>query len=240
MLIDVTLPQLGESVSEGTISKWLVREGDVVKKDQPLVSIATDKADSEMPAPAAGRVTKLLAVEGQVVPVKTVIAQIEEGADGGATLSVAPGAPVSLPPAGSPPPVSRTSQPSRRAPFAAGVVAQCARHALPCVRKAALEHDVDLSSVQGTGGRGRVTRDDVMRAAGTGDFADAIAAIPAPARAARRRPPTVARLQPPRVAAHAAARAAHQPGRRLRPADPRRRLRSVQGCRRIGRPRATR
>jgi pyruvate/2-oxoglutarate dehydrogenase complex dihydrolipoamide acyltransferase (E2) component len=68
MLIDVTVPQLGESVAEGTISKWLVREGDVVKKDQPLVSIATDKADSDLPAPAGGRVTKLLAAEGQVVP----------------------------------------------------------------------------------------------------------------------------------------------------------------------------
>src|ERR1700679_2039419 len=91
MLIDVTLPQLGESVNEGTISKWLVREGGVVKKDQALVSIATDKADSELPAPAAGRVTKILATEGQVVPVKTVIAQIEEGVS--ATLSAAPGPP---------------------------------------------------------------------------------------------------------------------------------------------------
>src|ERR1700735_1917742 len=110
MLIDVTLPQLGESGSEGTISKWLVREGDVVKKDQPLVSIATDKADSEMPAPAAGRVIKLLATEGQVVPVKTVIAQIEEGATG-ATLSVAPGPPISLPPAASQAPAAPASRP---------------------------------------------------------------------------------------------------------------------------------
>src|ERR1700733_1879432 len=100
MLIDVTLPQLGESVSEGTISKWLVREGDVVKKDQPLVSIATDKAHSEMPAPVSGRVAKLLAAEGDVVPVKAVIAQIEEGATG-ATLSAVPGPPISLPPAAS-------------------------------------------------------------------------------------------------------------------------------------------
>ena len=67
MLIDVTLPQLGESVTEGTISKWLVREGDVVRKDQPLVSIATDKADSEIPAPVAGVVSKVHAKEGEVV-----------------------------------------------------------------------------------------------------------------------------------------------------------------------------
>ena len=64
MLIDVTLPQLGESVAEGTISKWLVREGDAVRKDQPLVSIATDKADSELPAPVGGRIAKLLAARG--------------------------------------------------------------------------------------------------------------------------------------------------------------------------------
>jgi 2-oxoglutarate dehydrogenase E2 component (dihydrolipoamide succinyltransferase) len=159
MLIDVTLPQLGESVNEGTISKWLVREGEVVKKDQALVSIATDKADSELPAPAAGRVAKLLAVEGQVVPVKTVIAQIEEGIS--ATLSAAPGAPVSLPPASAPQPAVPAAP--ARSPLAP--------LATPTVRKAALEHDVDLSAVQGTGERGRVTRDDVMRAAGSGEHA---------------------------------------------------------------------
>src|SRR5580698_5420770 len=79
MLIDVIMPQLGESVSEGTITKWLVREGDIVKKDQPLLEIATDKADSELPAPVGGRVAKLLAKEGDVVAVKTLVCQIEEG-----------------------------------------------------------------------------------------------------------------------------------------------------------------
>jgi len=158
MLIDVTLPQLGESVNEGTISKWLVREGDVVKKDQALVSIATDKADSELPAPAAGRVTKLLAAEGQIVPVKTVIAQIDDGP--ATTLSVVPGAPVSLPPmASSPPPTPAASASAPPPRSALGALAT------PTVRKAALEHDVDLTAVQGTGERGRVTRDDVMRAA---------------------------------------------------------------------------
>src|SRR5688500_5441022 len=80
MPIDVILPQLGESVTEGTISKWLVREGDVVKEDQPIVEIATDKADSELPAPAAGRITKILAKEGETLPVKSVLAHLEEGA----------------------------------------------------------------------------------------------------------------------------------------------------------------
>ena len=157
MLIDVAIPQLGESITEGTISKWLVREGDVVIKDQPLVSIGTDKADSELPSPVGGRIAKLLVAEGQVVPVKTVIAQIDEGA--GATLSAAPGPPVSLPPQG---------PASTRAPLAT-----------PTVRKIALEHDVDLRGVQGTGERGRVTTDDVLRAASPAEPAPAPARAPA-------------------------------------------------------------
>jgi 2-oxoglutarate dehydrogenase E2 component (dihydrolipoamide succinyltransferase) len=158
MVIDVVLPQLGESVAEGTISKWLVREGDAVQKDQALASIATDKADSELPSPVGGRVAKLLAAEGAVVAVKTVIAQIDEGAAGATTnasLSAAPGAPVSLPPVLPPPPkMPEVVMPAARAPMAT-----------PTVRRAALENDVDLEHVQGTGERGRVTRDDVMRAA---------------------------------------------------------------------------
>jgi 2-oxoglutarate dehydrogenase E2 component (dihydrolipoamide succinyltransferase) len=153
MLIDVTVPQLGESVTEGTISKWLVREGEVVTKDQPIATIATDKADSDLPAPTHGRVAKLLVSEGQVVPVKTVIAQIDEAAAGPsapaarpASPSVAAGAPASAPPAAAP-----------SAPAAP---------ASPAVRKTALEQGVDLASVKGTGERGRVTMDDVRRAAG--------------------------------------------------------------------------
>src|ERR1700722_16008888 len=191
MLIDVTLPQLGESVNEGTISKWLVREGDLVKKDQPLVSIATDKADSELPAPAAGSVTRLLAHEGPVVPGKTVTAQIDEGATAGATLSVAPGAPVSLPPASATQPSAAASSVALR-----GVTGALAT---PTVRKTALEHDVDLSTVQGTGVRGRVTRDDVIRAAGTNDHPATAPAAPAapvevPAPAALQRTQQLAQL----------------------------------------------
>ncbi len=159
MIIDVILPQLGESVVEGTISKWLVREGDLVSKDQPIVSIATDKADSDLPAPAAGRVSKLLASEGQVIAVKAVIAQIEESAGG--SLSVSPGAPVSIPPAPIPPaPAPLSAAPPKGTQGAL---------ATPTVRTAALQHDVDLTAVKGTGERGRVTKDDVLRAAGNGE-----------------------------------------------------------------------
>ena len=79
-MVDVTLPQLGESVTEGTISKWLVKEGDVVAQGQALLSVSTDKADAEVPAPTAGRVARLLAKEGDIVAVRSIVAQIEEGA----------------------------------------------------------------------------------------------------------------------------------------------------------------
>ncbi len=145
-MLDVTVPQLGESVTEGTISKWLVKEGDIVRKDQPIAEIATDKADSELPAPVAGRIAKLIGKEGDVVPVRTVICQIEEGVTepAGATPAAAPApaTPKSVP------------APAGRAPLAS-----------PTARRAALEQGVDLDQVRGSGDRGRITRDDVLRAA---------------------------------------------------------------------------
>jgi 2-oxoglutarate dehydrogenase E2 component (dihydrolipoamide succinyltransferase) len=208
-MIDVTVPQLGESVTEGTISKWLVHEGDVVKKGQALASIATDKADSELPAPSGGRVSKILVAEGQTVPVKTLIAQIDESA--GASLSAAPGAPASMPPATGPAAGSASSTPASAqsassassqaappaqpspSPTAAATATSTQTQtptptrggpmgalATPTVRKVALEHDVDLASVQGTGDRGRVTRDDVMRVAGAAPR-EGLAPPPAPA-----------------------------------------------------------
>jgi 2-oxoglutarate dehydrogenase E2 component (dihydrolipoamide succinyltransferase) len=145
-MIDVQVPQLGESVTEGTISKWLVREGDAVTKDQPIVEIATDKADSELPAPSAGRVMKLLAKEGDIVPVRTVICRIDE------TASAASAARPATPSAAAPAPVVSGPAPAPK-PLAA-----------PSTRRAALEQGVDLQSVRGSGEHGRITRDDVMRA----------------------------------------------------------------------------
>jgi 2-oxoglutarate dehydrogenase E2 component (dihydrolipoamide succinyltransferase) len=147
MLIDVTMPQLGESVSEGTITKWLVREGEIVKKDQSLLEIATDKADSELPAPVTGRVAKLLAKEGDVVAVNTLVCQIDEGvtapADGPAKAASAPPAPA----------------PSQAVDGRAGVPL-----ASPSARMAARENDVNLDDVRGSGDHGRISRDDVLRA----------------------------------------------------------------------------
>lgn len=141
MIIDVTVPQLGESVSEGTITKWLVREGDVVKKDQPIFEVATDKADQEIPAPTGGRIKALLVKEGDVVPVlKVTVCQIEEG--------------VTTP----------TSSPvANAAPAAAPAAAPGAPLATPSGRQAALANQVDLASVQGSGEYGRISRADVLR-----------------------------------------------------------------------------
>jgi 2-oxoglutarate dehydrogenase E2 component (dihydrolipoamide succinyltransferase) len=136
-MVDVTLPQLGESVTEGTISKWLVKEGDVVAQGQSILTVSTDKADAEVPAPTAGRVARLLAKEGDVVAVKTVVAQIEEGAA----------------------PSARPSDRNVAKPAAPG-----SPLASPSVRKEALERGVDLVAVHGTGDHGRITKDDVSRA----------------------------------------------------------------------------
>jgi 2-oxoglutarate dehydrogenase E2 component (dihydrolipoamide succinyltransferase) len=162
MPIDVTVPQLGESVTEGTISKWLVKEGDVVTKDQPIAEIATDKADSELPAPISGRIVKLLAAEGDVVPVRTVICQIEEGAAPATKQESSEEDGTAKPHAASPPIMARGEQPlppsdpggNGRTPLAT-----------PTARQTAREQNIDLADVRGSGERGRITRDDVMRAA---------------------------------------------------------------------------
>lgn len=147
-MLDVTVPQLGESVTEGTISKWLVKEGDIVQKDQPIAEIATDKADSELPSPAAGRIAKLIGKEGDVVPVRSVICQIEEG------VTAPAGAPAASPATPAPATPKSIPAPAGRAPLAS-----------PTARRAALEQGVDLDQVRGSGDRGRITRDDVLRAA---------------------------------------------------------------------------
>lgn len=144
MTIDVTLPQLGESVSEGTISKWLVREGDVVTKDQPLLEISTDKADTEVPSPAAGRVVRLAAKEGDVVPVAAVLAVL----DTDITTRHLP-----------------TEAPKAVAPPATPASPPASPPATPAARQAARESGVDIGAVRGSGDGGRITKDDVLRAA---------------------------------------------------------------------------
>jgi 2-oxoglutarate dehydrogenase E2 component (dihydrolipoamide succinyltransferase) len=146
MIVDVILPQLGESVSEGTITKILVRVGEAVKKDQDLFEVATDKADSPVPSPAAGVVTEISASEGQTIAVKTVIARLDTEATASAAPSAAPAAAVA--------PAAESSKSATGEPLAS-----------PVVRKAALEAEVNLEGVKGTGEKGRITKEDVARAA---------------------------------------------------------------------------
>jgi 2-oxoglutarate dehydrogenase E2 component (dihydrolipoamide succinyltransferase) len=175
MAIDVTMPQMGESVVEGTITKWLVKEGDVVTEDQPLVEISTDKVDTEIPSPGAGRIAKIVAEEGQTLPVGATLAVIEPaGAEASAKLKVvAPKAaatpepaPVQAKPA--PPPPSPTQQPQPMQSASAGMhevesEAGGPRRFSPVVLKIAAEEGIDLSRVPGTGIGGRVSKRDLQR-----------------------------------------------------------------------------
>lgn len=153
MAVNVVMPQLGESVVEGTITKWHVKPGDSIEKDATLVTVSTDKADTDVPSPASGVVTKLLAEEQQVVPVNVAIAEIDEAGAKAAPKGDDKG---EAKPA-------EKAEPAAEAKPAEGEP-KSAPPSSPVVRKLAREHDVDLADVQGTGERGRVTRDDMVAA----------------------------------------------------------------------------
>ena len=166
MAITVTMPQLGESIVEGEIGDWLVKEGQRVERDQPLVTILTDKTDTELPAPEAGVVTTLLVQTGETVGVGAALCEIDANAEASAGASAA----VAAAPASEP---SRPSAPEARAEPPA---------ATPSVRKLALEMGVDLARVRGSGDGGRITREDVQGLAG--GSARPAAASPGPATSA--------------------------------------------------------
>ena len=181
--IDVLMPQMGESIAEGTVSKWLKKIGDPVKRDEPLFEISTDKVDAEIPAPAAGVLAEVKVQEGQTVPVQTLVAVIET--EKGAVASspataAAPPAPKPEPPKPAPPPppppppaaaaasVVERPRPPATAPLRqGGDGAETAEERLrtkstPLVRKIAAEHQVDISTIPGTGFAGRVTKQDIL------------------------------------------------------------------------------
>lgn len=162
---DVKLPDVGEGVTEGELVRWLVKPGDVVKADQPVVELMTDKATVEVPTPYAGVVKELKFKEGDVIPIETVILLLETD---GASAS-APSKPAAAP-APAPAHVAATSS---RAPNGAGAgmdvyppVAAANVLATPATRRLARETGVDLNQVSGTGMAGRVTREDVVQAKG--------------------------------------------------------------------------
>jgi 2-oxoisovalerate dehydrogenase E2 component (dihydrolipoyl transacylase) len=150
----IKMPQLGESVTEGTVEKWLKREGEFVKRDEPIVEVVTDKVNAEIPSPFEGTLIKIDAGEGQVVRVGAVIAQIETA---GATPSPAPATPKAVAPPAAAPAPAPAAAPAQRAP----ANDEHARLS-PAVRKLAAERGIDPTSIQGSGLGGRVTREDVL------------------------------------------------------------------------------
>lgn len=167
MTTKVIMPQMGESIFEGTITKWLKKVGDAVARDEPLFEISTDKVDSEIPSPASGTVTQILVPEGQTVQINTVVAVIEE--DGRAAQAPEPNAAI-------PPPLPKqtpteVAQPKPVESAAAGPTPKVAPtpsvspreiRASPLVRRLARERGVDLASIQGTGLGGRITKQDML------------------------------------------------------------------------------
>src|ERR1035437_9633137 len=151
-MTDVMMPQLGESIVEGTLTKWLKKPGERIERDEPLFEISTDKVDTEIPSPAAGTVSEILVEEGKTVGINTVVARIDESG------AMAPGPRGTPPPAPSPePPVSAPPPP---APELAPPPAEPSAPLSPLVRKLAREHNIDLSQMKGTGAGGRLTKQD--------------------------------------------------------------------------------
>jgi 2-oxoisovalerate dehydrogenase E2 component (dihydrolipoyl transacylase) len=165
----VTMPQLGESVHEGTISRWLVKPGDKVVEFEPMLEVDTDKVNAEVPAPVSGVLKEILAKEGQTVQAGTEIAVVEVGGDGAVTAT--PEAPAPAPKTEAPKP---TSPPAAAPPAPRERGAEEPHRYSPGVQMAASELKVDLSKVTGTGLGGRVTKKDVQ------EFAAKARAAPSP------------------------------------------------------------
>jgi pyruvate dehydrogenase E2 component (dihydrolipoamide acetyltransferase) len=166
MPTDVVMPQMGESIAEGTIVRWIKKVGDAVDRDEPLFEISTDKVDAEIPSPAAGVLAEIKVQEGETVPVNAVVALIGEASE--AIGREEPG-PVAEPHDGQPAQAPE-SEPAAVEAAGAGPDGQPQpspedarrQKSSPAVRKIAREHQVDLSHVRGTGIGGRVTREDIL------------------------------------------------------------------------------
>jgi len=212
MAVDVIMPQMGESIFEGTITKWLKKAGDKIERDEPLFEISTDKVDAEIPSPSAGVLKEIKVNEGQTVPIQTVVAIID--ADGAAAQSAATApakadaaqakssAPAAAAQAAKAAPAKEaapqqserpTSAPSTGSPTAPQKPAVSAGgekvRSSPLVRRIAREHDVDLTQVPGTGAGGRVSKHDILAAVEGGAASPASARPAAAPGAAPPRPP---------------------------------------------------
>src|SRR5580692_4067951 len=187
MAVDVIMPQMGESIFEGTITKWLKKAGDKIERDEPLFEISTDKVDAEIPSPSAGVLKEIKVGEGQTVPIQTVVAVIE--ASDGASSSAPAAAPAKQAAAtAAPPPAAKSAAPAPSAPALAAPQPAASSgekvRSSPLVRKIARENNIDVSQVPGTGAGGRVSKSDILSAVqGGGAPAAAASSSAAPASA---------------------------------------------------------
>src|SRR5882724_11834442 len=211
MAADVIMPQMGESIFEGTITKWLKKPGDKVERDEPLFEISTDKVDAEIPSPSAGVLKEIKVSEGQTVPIQTVVGVIDAAGSAASAPAPAPSAPAPVkaaapaaPPAATPKAASAPVAAAPRAamPAAAPPAGQDGGriHSSPLVRRMASEHGIDLSTVTGTGAGGRISKQDIEAVIAAGG---APAAVPpasgASAATSRPAPPPPAAPAPPGV-----------------------------------------
>ncbi len=172
---EVTMPQMGESIVEGTITKWIKKVGDKVERDEPLFEISTDKVDSEVPAPVAGVLEKIYVEEGATVAINTKVARIGDGSNAGKDdepelteeEAKAKGVPTEEPAKDAPaPPAAPVATPGAEAKAAKKSAPEASKNgdrirSSPLVRRLAKEHDVDLSEVEGTGQGGRISKKDI-------------------------------------------------------------------------------
>ncbi|HSW51096.1 MAG TPA: dihydrolipoamide acetyltransferase family protein [Bryobacteraceae bacterium] len=186
-MIDVVMPQMGESIVEGTLTKWLKKAGDRVERDEALFEISTDKVDTEIPSPSAGVLSEVLVEEGKTVAVNTVVARIDEKGE-------AKAAPPPPQPVAAAPPPSPVPQPPPPVPQAAPAAAseEDLGPLSPLVRKMAREYNLDLRKIKGTGARGRITKQDVEAHLA----AEAAPPVPPPPAV---EPPPPARAEAPRA-----------------------------------------
>jgi 2-oxoisovalerate dehydrogenase E2 component (dihydrolipoyl transacylase) len=224
MATTIKMPQLGESVTEGTIERWLVKEGDRVEQYDPLFEVVTDKVNAEVPAEVAGTITRIIIGDGETVKVGTALAEIDAG-DGAAAspeaaapaaAEAAPAAAEAAPAAASepaapppapqpqapPPPAAEPAPPQPTAAVTSGPATDASVRMTPAVRRLVREHDLDITRIAGSGSGGRVTRDDVLAFI---DQAPAQAAAPAaPAPTASTSAPPPAAVAPPATPSPAA------------------------------------
>ncbi len=169
-MADVVMPQMGESIVEGTLTKWLKKPGEHVERDEPLFEISTDKVDTEIPSPAAGTLAEVMVEEGKTVGIGTVVARIEEAGGGAAPEAAQPAAEAAAAPAPKAPEApAKAAAPTPPLPAvveeAPAPVAEAALEPTgplsPLVRRMAREYNIDLSKVKGTGAGGRITKQDL-------------------------------------------------------------------------------